>query len=41
MVQNIDIVVIIYIYTKNVIQNNDDIVLYIELCMKNSIINYW
>lgn len=41
MVQNIDIVVIIYIYTKNVIQNIDDIVLYIELCMKNSIINYW
>ena len=39
MVQNIDIVVIIciYIYTKNVIQNIDDIVLYIELCMKNSI----
>ena len=41
MVQNIDIVGIIYIYTKNVIQNIDDIVLYIELCMKNSIINYW
>ena len=41
MVQNIDIVVIIYIYTKNVIQNIDDIVLYIELCMKNSIINHW
>ena len=41
MVQNIDIVVIIYIYTKNVIQNIDDIVLYIKLCMKNSIIYYW
>ena len=34
MVQNIDIVVIIYRYTKNMLQNIDNIVLYFELCMK-------
>ena len=40
MVQNIDTVVIIYSYTKNILQNIDNIVLYIEIIfMMQNIVN--